>query len=589
MTEPTLTAMLTKAAGCGTDGHKGEVTSEEWPEPQPLPVELPDVQPFNFLCLPEPLRPWIQDISDRMQCPPDFPAISAVISLGSLIGRKVGIRPKRQDDWLVVSNLWGMAVGRPGLMKTPALEQGMAPLNRLVAQAIEKHQGEIKDRNISTMVEEARAKLAQKAILGLLKNGDEKGARDIAERSQKEADAEPVLRRYVVNDSTVEKLGELLNQNPNGLLVHRDELVGFLRALDKEGREDSRAFYLEAWNGTGSFTCDRIVRGTLRIEAVTVSILGAIQPGPLQDYLRQATKNGAGDDGLLQRFQMAVWPDSPKDWRNVDRWPDTKAKNEAFEVFKYLDGLTAEKVGADTSNPIPFLRFSGDAQDTFDAWRAELEVDLRSDREHPALEAHLAKYRSLVPALALIIHLVNRGIGPVPLAALEKALLWAVYLESHARRLYSAVLRPDVASARELGRHIKLGDLTGKFTLRDTYRNGWVGLANKEDAEAATEMLSDLGWIRQIAGEPSPKGGRPAGAIFAINPRIRNFNALQDPKKPSVGGFVSSVSSVSKVNENIPPPPVEKYEPLWQGTDKTDKTLPVKIAVNSEKVEEDLF
>jgi hypothetical protein len=36
--------------------------------------------------------------------------------------------------------------------------------------------------------------------------------------------------------------------------------------------------------------------------------VGGIQPGPLERYLR-AVFAGRGDDGLLQRFQLAVWPD----------------------------------------------------------------------------------------------------------------------------------------------------------------------------------------------------------------------------------------------------------------------------------------
>jgi hypothetical protein len=39
------------------------------------------------------------------------------------------------------------------------------------------------------------------------------------------------LRRYKTNDSTVEKLGELLRENPVGLLILRDELVGVDREL----------------------------------------------------------------------------------------------------------------------------------------------------------------------------------------------------------------------------------------------------------------------------------------------------------------------------------------------------------------------
>ena len=500
-----------------------------WGEPKPLPGDLPAVQPFNFDCLPGTLRPWLEDISDRMQCPPDYPAVGATIALGSIIGRKVGIRPKRQDDWLVVPNLWGMAVGRPGWMKTPALEQALAPLNRLVAEALAKYEAETGAHKVSAMLGEQRAKLAERAIRGLLKDGNEKGARDLAESNLKQAETAPVLRRYEVNDSTVEKLGELLNQNPNGLLLHRDELVGFLRSLDKEGREDSRAFFLEAWNGTGDFTSDRIGRGTVRIEAVTVSIIGAIQPGPLSDYLRQAVRSGVGDDGLLQRFQLAVWPDTSKEWRNVDRWPDTAAKNETFAVFQHLDALSASAAGAVGVDGIPFLRFSSGAQERFDLWRAELERILRSDCDHPAFEAHLAKYRKLIPALALILHLANRDTGPVTLAALEKALLWANYLESHARRIYSAVLRPDAAAARELAKHLQRGDLADKFTLREAYRKGWTGLASKEDAEAATEILCELGWIRPVHSA-SPATGRPACQSFEVHPKICEIPATGTDK-----------------------------------------------------------
>ena len=500
--------------------HSRIYSPNTWPVPQLFPDDLPPVPAFNFACLPGTLRPWLEDIAARMQCPPDYPAVGAVIALGSIIGRKVGIRPKRQDDWLVVPNLWGMVVGRPGLMKTPALEQSLAPLNRLAAEALAKYETEAGAYKVSAMLDVQRAKLAEKAILGLLKAGNEDAARNRAESAVEEADSAPVLRRYKVNDSTVEKLGELLNQNPNGLLLHRDELIGFLRSLDKEGREDSRAFFLEAWNGTGDFTVDRIGRGTVRIEANTVSILGAIQPGPLSDYLRQAVRSGVGDDGLLQRFQLAVWPDTSKEWQNVDRWPDSVAKREAFAVSQYLDNLRAADAGADSADGIPFLRFCPGAQEQFDLWRADLEKALRSDCDHPAFEAHLAKYRKLVPALALILHLANRDSGPVTLAALEKSFLWANYLESHARRIYSAVLRPDAASARELAKHLQHGDLAEKFTLRETYRKGWTGIANKEDAEAATEVLCELGWIRPVQSD-GPPTGRPASPTFETNPKIR--------------------------------------------------------------------
>jgi putative DNA primase/helicase len=108
-----------------------------WPDPLPLPSGLPPVMPFDFDLLPEALRPWIADVANRVQCPPDFPAVGAVIALATVVGRKIGIRPKRQDDWLEVPNLWGAIVGRPGVMKSPALRAAMNPLTRLEAIASE--------------------------------------------------------------------------------------------------------------------------------------------------------------------------------------------------------------------------------------------------------------------------------------------------------------------------------------------------------------------------------------------------------------------------------------------------------------------
>jgi putative DNA primase/helicase len=538
----------------GLDAVKTQIQSAaialdgDWPHPKPLPADLPSVPPFGFDSLPESLRPWIEDGAERMQCPPDFPAAGAIVALGSLVGRKIGIRPKRHDDWLVVPNLWGCIVGRPGLMKTPALEQPLLPLRRLAAEALDRHAVEKREHEINAMLQSQTEKIAEKKIAAHLKKGNQQAARAEAETVVNEEAAEPVCRRYETNDPTIEKLGVLLAENPTGLLLFRDELVGFLRGLDREGHESDRATYLEMWNGTGSFISDRIQRGTVRTPAI-LSILGGIQPDLLTAYVREAVRGGQGADGLLQRFQLFVWPDVSRQWRNVDRWPDTKAKNEAFAVFKYLDELTPDAVGADTSGGIPFLRFAHEAQQRFDVWRAELEARLRNDTEHPAFEAHLAKYRKLVPALALLTHLANRATGPVSLNALNKALLWTAYLEAHARRIYSAVLRPDTAAARELAKHLERGELPSRFTLREVYRKGWAGLSDKDDAEAATEILCDLGWIRAVV-EAGQTKGRPASPTFETNPKILNSQRSELTKltKSTSGSFVSEAP---QENENF--------------------------------------
>jgi putative DNA primase/helicase len=546
----------------------------QWPDPKRLPADLPTVPQFSFECLPDTLRPWIEDISERMQCPADFPAVGAMIALGSIVGRKIGIRPKRHDDWTEIPNLWGFVVGRPGVLKTPALQQSLVHVRRLVAEALTRYEIESCQHNIGDMLRGQRRKLVEDEIKKKLKANDEAGAGEEARKHLDGAIAKPVCRRYEIADSTTEKLGELLAENPNGLLLVRDEISGLLRSLDREECAGDRAKYLEMWDGKGELVYDRIGRGTVRIPSNTLSILGGIQPDVLMAYIREAVRGGPGNDGLLQRFQLSVWPDVSKKWRNVDRWPDTEAKNKAFSVFEYLDNLTAETVGADTADGIPFLRFADDAQESFNAWRAALERKLRSDTEHPAFEAHLAKYRKLVPALALLIHLAQRQTGPVSLGALNKALRWASFLEAHARRIYSAVLRSDLLAARELAKHLQRGDLPKRFTLRETYRKGWTGLATKEDAEAAAEILCDLGWIRPTADASNwvrGTSGRGGSPTFETNPRILEHAAEGTDKTDKINS-VSSVSDQPGDSQNFSEPELETevdaFVPDQTGTGK---------------------
>ncbi|MBA2442523.1 MAG: DUF3987 domain-containing protein, partial [Rubrobacter sp.] len=296
------------------DGEAGG--SFAWEEPVPLPEGLPPVMEFDPEMLPKSLRGWISDIAERMQIPPDFCAAGAVVVAGSLVGRKLGIRPKRHDDWLVVPNLWGAVVGRPAMLKSPALAEIMKPLDRLVAEAREEHEREYAayEREVSMHKAEAKAreKDLEAAAREAVKSGDRSGLEEAARNKQEAGEPEePAPRRYKTEDPTVEKLCELLIANPQGILVHRDELSGWLRSLDKQGRESDRSLYLEAWNGTGSYEVDRIGRGSLYVPALCVSILGGIQPGPLGSYVWEATQGAEGNDGLLQRFQLLVWPDSP--------------------------------------------------------------------------------------------------------------------------------------------------------------------------------------------------------------------------------------------------------------------------------------
>jgi len=488
-----------------------------WPARQPLPPEADPVPDLPGDLMPAPLRPWLQDVAERASIPLEFPTVSALLALAAVVGRCIAMRPERFDDWTVVPNLWGGIVAPPATLKTHAISEGLAPLGPLEAQAREDFQrrkAEAEARKIVLHVELAALKKrkggpSEAAVAEILKELEECDA--VAEH------------RYRTCDATVEKLGELLRSNPRGLLLSRDELAGWLRTHDKPGREGEREFFLEAWNGTGSFTFDRIGRGTVYVPCMCLSVVGGIQPGKLRAYILEALDGGGGADGLLQRLQLLVWPDRVPPYRQPARWPDREAKRQAFAIYTLLDDLDPTTLGAEVdtlAGPAapPFLRFDPDAQELFDAWRSELEGRLRSPELEgsPAFASHLGKYRSLMPSLALLFDLVERIAGTRPtggavaLPSTQRAADWCDFLEGHARKVYASELAPARGGARLLAKRIESGEIADGATVRDVYQRHWAGLGTPEAVWPGLVELESLGWLRL---EEVTTGGRPREVI----------------------------------------------------------------------------
>ena len=494
--------------------------SAEWPEPISLPDGLPPVDAFSSEFLPASVSPWVDDIAERLQCPPDYVAVAAITALGSVIGRRIGVRPQLRTDWTEVPNLWGLFIGRPGMLKSPAMGEALRPIHRLEAEAAKDN--EIAQQAYAAGIDEHKLRKAVREFVArknLKTNPDAKLDLDL------DKPQEPVPVRYRTNDTSYESLGELLINNPLGILVERDELVSLLSHLDRDDQAVARGFYLSGWSGTQPYTFDRIVRGHLHVEAVCISVLGNTQPIRISDYVRRANAGGAGGDGLIQRFGLMVWPDASPEWKNVDEYPDNKNRDRVWNVFNRLaklDEMSAFALGAQKGpfDRLPFLRLDTAAHDDFLEWRHDLECRLRSGEISPAIEGHLAKYRKLVPALALINHLADQQQGAISQELMLRALAFAKYLETHVRRVYGASFQGECGTARAILRKIHQRELADGFSARDIQRHDWSGLTDRDAIQRGLDLLVDLYWIAPRALPAGAKGGRPT-ITYAVNPRGR--------------------------------------------------------------------
>jgi hypothetical protein len=325
----------------------------------------------------------------------------------------------------------------------------------------------------------------------------------------------------MVTDATVEKLGEICRDNPHGLLSYRDELSGLIAKLGEEGEETHRGFYNQSWNGSGHYTFDRIGRGSTHIPHLCLSVFGGIQPARLRGLAGDAVRGGAQDDGLMQRFQLLVCPSAG--WSLVDRAPNRQAEQGALDLFKKTSarGVSdyVQQFGARAHNIDQCAVFSFDdiAQAEVFRWLELLDRAVKDENLHPAERAHRTKYRKMVPAIALLIHLAEGRQNPVGLPAWETALEWEKYLLPHARRVYALANNTKFIAAAALARRIESGELPSPFTERQVYLKGWTGLSAPADAKGAVQELIDAGWLRPV---PEVTGGRPT-TRYHINPRLQ--------------------------------------------------------------------
>ena len=146
----TKAASELRKSGYGDKTNVNAETTEDslGPEPEALWSKNDDaakeLPAFDLSLLPSAFRNWVDDISTNMQAPPETPAVAAMVTLSSVAARRLVIQPKVNDPWTEFANLWGLVIGPPSAMKTPAVSQALRPIRSLEKQAASDYDIEMK-------------------------------------------------------------------------------------------------------------------------------------------------------------------------------------------------------------------------------------------------------------------------------------------------------------------------------------------------------------------------------------------------------------------------------------------------------------
>ena len=477
---------------------QGHPDVSEWEEPLPLEKSLRPAPAFNYDMLPRAFVDFVRDSSERMGVPPDYIAVPLMLSSAAALGSGWVVCPKAMDKgWKETPVLWGGIVARPGSKKSPCLQLTAKPLHRIEAK-------------LKTAYSQAKAQY------------------QMAKRAAKDNPAaimalvEPKQERAVVQDATYQSLAELCSASPQGLMAQWDEVAAMISAWRTKGQEAARGFFLISWGGDQPYTLDRKEGGTTFIARLSIVISGGVQPSVLGSLVRDARQNGAANDGLLQRFQLLVYPDDNHAPAEVDRKADELAENRAMAAVERLRAITPKEVAVDEEKHTGrgILNFSEEAQPIFNTIRAAIDRQTKNPTCDPLLAAHYSKMSGAIAKLAMLLHLLDDGKGDITYDATEKALHWSTYMRSHAKRIYSLSQVADEDGATRLLEGIKAGALTDGFTGPDIRRKGWTGLKSDEHVQSALDMLVQAGWLRQQQQPASAQGGRPT-TKYIINPKAR--------------------------------------------------------------------
>ena len=189
-----------------------------------------------------------------------------------------------------------------------------------------------------------------------------------------------------MDSSTMEKLVEVVSQNPRGVMMWNDEIRAWFKSFTQYD-SDNIDKWLKIFNRS-RIVVDRIGRGTTQLDSPHINVIGTTQP----EVLNRLVNDDFKESGLIDRILFAevktqlkytdsdVDPEILRDWRRT------------IELLIALsDGKT---------DPI-YIYLSAEAKNKFTIWKNEQNEILNKDEDKRLL---VGKWDNYIYRFALALH-----------------------------------------------------------------------------------------------------------------------------------------------------------------------------------------
>jgi hypothetical protein len=361
----------------------------------------------------------------------DYLYSSYLAVISALIGNRYKIKG---IGWEERPLLWVAIVGDSGVKKTPAITAMMKPL--------EKYN--------KLLFEEFRSKLKE-----------HKELKSIGEKS----DA-PVAKQLLVDDTTIEALCKIMEQNTDGLFLIKDELMGLIydsQRYNKNGQEEK---LLSIFSGKQIIINRKSDDSYSVIDHPYLTLLGGIQPAVLSQLFTENRLNNGFIYRLLFCFPDKVELTKPEDGFDIELYED-------YENFLMRFTKLKSSFEFGESNPI-VIEMENDAKSEFSNW---LDAYIYKSNDFDKRE-HKAKMEAYVLRIALIIEFSSAmSENHVPKSIRNSSVSGAINICEYFTKCYERILENFSAKPINIHEEIKTKSL-------ELYKQG------KKEAEIVNLMLN---------------------------------------------------------------------------------------------------
>ena len=395
----------------------------------------------------------------------EYTMASLIAAASTAIGNAIGIRIR--GGWISSPILYMILVGRPGMGKTPPIDFAFRPIRKHDAKIIKRFKADMESYN--AIIEAQKGKKEEKVPLP----------------------PKPILKRTVISDFTPEALLRALDDNPRGVVVYVDEIMGMFNAVNQYNKGQLIEQLLTAFSGKPLDVSRCSIPIPIHIEHPFINLVGTMQTTRVHELVDKGYK----DNGLLDRI-IFVYPSS----QEISDWQiDEDAASSTFDQYttmweevinKIIDLPMSISIDGTLQN---ILNFSPEASAHFTEWRNASIRAINQIKDDGLIDSRVMKAPMITARLALVIQILRWACGEVHKDFVDMdSIKSAISLSSYFESCYANIQRFMLMESVEPQKKELLDNVPNVFTTADAIQAGKeAGLSERSVMYALVNLATN--------------------------------------------------------------------------------------------------